>query len=116
MTFDKQGRPLVRAADIVRIVRRIEQSKRRLVAGGRKFHRLDLSEVVGYVQVYAVQQIGCLLEDAILPGFQLKGDDGSRPVRCPATKHQAIRCGLNRSEFRESRLDRLQGTARQIER
>ena len=106
MTFDEQGRPLIRIADIVGIVRRIEQSKCRLAAGGREFDWLDLGQVAGDPQFSAVEQVGRLFEDAILAGLQVERYDGRRPIRGAAAKHHAIVVSAYRSEFREPRLDR----------
>src|SRR5262252_3611406 len=115
MTFDEQGRQFVRVGSVVRIVWWIEQSMRRLPAGGWEFDGFNPGQVVGDPQISPVKQVSCLFEDLELARSQVQRDNGRRPIRGAATKHYAIAFGAYRSKFREPCRDRLDGSGYQIQ-
>ena len=65
VAFDHQRRLFAGGADVIRIVRRIEQTECGVAARGREFHGLRRRQAIGNAQLRLVEKIGCCLQDAV---------------------------------------------------
>ena len=115
MALDQQRGPFAGGAGVVGIARRIEQAKRGLPVGGREFHDLDLRQVVGEVQVGAIENVGRLLQHRMLPGAEIEGDDAGGVVGRTGAKHNAGALRPHRAEFGERGVERAKGSAGEIQ-
>ena len=69
VTLEEQRCSLVRRAGIVGVVRWIIKTMSCVADGGREFDCLDAAEIIGDAEIGAIEDIGSLLEYAILARF-----------------------------------------------
>ena len=115
MALDQQRGPFAGGAGVVGIARRIEQAERGLPVGGREFHALHFGQVVGEVQLGAIENVGRLLQHRVPAGAEIEGDDAGGVVGRAGAKHNAGALRPHRAEFGERGIERAECSVGEVQ-